>query len=106
ALPFPNGSFEAVASIFVHTDVENYGAVLAEAARVLEPGGRLVHLGLHPCFTGPHSRYVGPEEPPELLHGYREAAWTDDSPAFGEGLRRRVGQYHLPLATLLNAVVA
>jgi SAM-dependent methyltransferase len=104
-LPFLDASFDAVASIFVHTDVEDYSAVLAEAARVLRPRRRLVHLGLHPCFTGPHSRYRGPDEPPELLPGYRDTSWTDDAAGFGEGLRRRVGQTHLPLAELLNALL-
>src|SRR5262249_37995357 len=56
-LPFEDRSFGAVTAVFVHTDIGDYPAVLAEAARVLQPGGRLVHLGLHPCFTGPFSRY-------------------------------------------------
>jgi SAM-dependent methyltransferase len=102
-LPFVDGAFDAVASIFIHTDVDDYAAVLAQAARVLRPGGRLVHLGLHPCFTGPFSRYQGPDEPPQLFPGYRDTGWTDDAPGFGEGLRRIVGSRHLPLAELLNA---
>jgi SAM-dependent methyltransferase len=105
-LPFDDGSFDAVASIFIHTDVDDYAAVLAQAARVLRPGGRLVHVGLHPCFTGPFSRYRGPDEPPLLFPGYRDTGWTDDAPGFGEGLRRIVGSRHLPLADLLNAFAA
>ncbi len=105
-LPFESGSFDAVTSVFVHTDVDAYASVLAEAARVLRPGGRLVHLGLHPCFTGPFSRYQGPDEPPVLFPGYRKTGWTNDAPGFGEGLRRIVGSYHVPLADLLNAFVA
>jgi SAM-dependent methyltransferase len=106
ALPFADGSFEAVTSIFVHTDVDDYRAALREAARVLRPSGQLVHVGLHPCFVGPFSRYQGPEEPPLLFSGYRSTEWTDDAPGFGEGLRRIVGSRHLPLAELLNAHVA
>ena len=52
-LPFPTGSFATVAAIWVTTDVDDLGATLGEAARVLEPGGQLVILGVHPCFNGP-----------------------------------------------------
>jgi len=103
-LPFDGASFDAVASIFVHTDAEDYACILREAARVLRPGGRFVHLGLHPCFVGPFSRYQGPDEPPLLFPGYRDTAWTRDAPGLGEGLRRRIGTRHVPLGHLLNDV--
>ena len=104
-LPFPDALFDAAVSILVHTDVDDYAAVLCEAARVLRPGGRFVHVGLHPCFVGPFSRCRGAGEPPSLFRGYRDASWTDDGPGFGEGLRRIVGSRHLPLADLLNAII-
>jgi SAM-dependent methyltransferase len=103
-LPFPDALFDAAVSILVHTDVDDYAAVLNETARVLRPGGRFVHVGLHPCFVGPFSRCSGAEEPPVLFRGYRDASWTDDGPGFGESLRRIVGSRHLPLADLLNAM--
>jgi SAM-dependent methyltransferase len=105
-LPFEDGRFDAVAAVFVHTDFEDYEAALRESARVLRPGGRLVHIGLHPCFVGPFSRYVGPDQPPELHAGYRDTGWTRDGPGLGQGLRRLVGTRHLPLADLLNATIA
>jgi SAM-dependent methyltransferase len=104
-LPFADRAFDAVVMAFVHTDLDDLDATLAEAARVLARGGRLVHLGIHPCFIGPFARHR-PGEPPVLLPGYRETAWTRDAPAFGEGLRRRVGSRHVPLARLLNVVLA
>ena len=106
SVPFPDGSFDAVASVFLHTDLSDYPLVLRETARVLRAGGRLVHLGLHPCFVGPFSRYQGPDAPPLLFSGYRNTDWTNDAPGFGEGLRRIVGSYHVPLADLQNALVA
>ena len=38
ALPFDDASFDAAASIWTHTDVEDFGALLRETARVLRPG--------------------------------------------------------------------
>jgi SAM-dependent methyltransferase len=44
ALPFPDQSFDAAVAAFVLCSVEDQGAVLAEARRVLRPGGKLVLL--------------------------------------------------------------
>jgi SAM-dependent methyltransferase len=104
-LPFADRTFDAIVMAFVHTDLDDLAGALAEAARVLAPCGRLVHLGIHPCFIGPFARSRA-GEPPQLLPGYRRTAWTRDAPGFGEGLRRRVGSRHVPLAHLLNAVLS
>ena len=102
-LPFADARFDVVASIFTHTDMDDYAAAVREGTRVLAHGGRFVHVGLHPCFAGPFSRYTGEDTPPELFLGYRDSGWTDDAPGLGEGLRRMVGTFHLPLAGLLQA---
>jgi ubiquinone/menaquinone biosynthesis C-methylase UbiE len=44
ALPFPDESFDAAVAAFVLCSVEDQGDVLAEARRVLRPGGKLVLL--------------------------------------------------------------
>jgi len=100
-LPFSARAFDAVVTAFIHTDVSDWVGVLMEAARVLRPGGRLVHVGTHPCFVGPFSRYSSGETP-LLYPGYRETEWTNDGPGLGNGLRRLVGVRHVPLAELLN----
>ena len=58
ALPFADGTFPTVATMWISTDVNDFGAVLAETARVLTPGGRLVFYGVHPCFNGPHVQWL------------------------------------------------
>jgi SAM-dependent methyltransferase len=103
-LPFPAESFDAVVTAFIHTDVDDWAAVVMEAARVLRPGGRMVYLGTHPCFVGPFSRYPG-AEPPVLFEGYRRTERTTEGPGLGDGLWSRVGGRHVPLAALLNAFV-
>jgi SAM-dependent methyltransferase len=106
ALPFEDGSFDAVAAVLVHTDIDGYDLALREVARVLRPGGRFVHVGTHPCFVSPVAR-SSPDGRLELFEGYHESRLVFDSPAFArgaEGLRARAGTWQVPLAALLNAV--
>jgi SAM-dependent methyltransferase len=51
ALPFDDGSFEAVVSLMTHTDLDDPGSAFAEAARVLQSGGRFVYVGPHPASS-------------------------------------------------------
>jgi SAM-dependent methyltransferase len=103
-LPFEDASFDAAVAIWIHTDVDDFPATMREAARVLRPGAPLVCIGAHPCFVGPHSRFVGALGVPELHPGYRVAGRYDEAPGISpEGLRARVGAAHLPLGLFLQA---
>lgn len=51
-LPLADSSVPAVVCLCAHTDLPDYLTVLAEVHRVLRPGGRFVHIGVHPCFVG------------------------------------------------------
>lgn len=100
-LPFADATMDAAISVMVHTDMPAYPAVLHEATRVLHPGGRFVHIGVHPCFCGafadrtdPEAIIVGP--------GYRTHHTTTDSWT-ANGLRDKVGATHWPLPDLLTA---
>jgi demethylmenaquinone methyltransferase/2-methoxy-6-polyprenyl-1,4-benzoquinol methylase len=48
ALPFPDGTFDAVTVSFGLRNIRDYGGALREMARVLRPAGRLVCLELTP----------------------------------------------------------
>ncbi|MFI7488162.1 methyltransferase domain-containing protein [Micromonospora echinaurantiaca] len=102
ALPVADAAVPAAVCVLAHTDVPDYAAVVAEVARVLSPGGRFVHLGVHPCFVG---AFADRSDPARILidGGYAERersfwAWAP------HGVRARVGAWHVPLADLLNAV--
>ncbi len=105
ALPFASCTFPAVAALWISTDVDDFEAVLAEATRVLTPGGPLVFYGAHPCFNGPHSQWM--DDGGVLAHAtYRQAGWHQEAPWWGDNVRRRVGMRHHPLAELLNAFIS
>jgi ubiquinone/menaquinone biosynthesis C-methylase UbiE len=46
-LPFEDASFDAAVSVFTHTDVDDFSAVVREVARVLRPGAPFVYVGVH-----------------------------------------------------------
>jgi hypothetical protein len=82
--------------------VDDFTAVVAEAARVLTPGGLLAFYGVHPCFNGPHSQLM--DDGGILAHPtYRLAGWHQEAPWWGSNIRRRVGMRHHTLPELLNA---
>jgi SAM-dependent methyltransferase len=105
ALPFENATFDAAVSVWTHTDVDDFAAMLAEIARVLRPGAPFVYVGAHPCFVGPHSLFLGAEGVPQLHAGYGPARRYLEAPGVGnpEGLRARVGAVHLPLGAFVQA---
>ena len=90
ALPFADAAFTAVASMWISTDVDDFAAVMAEAARVLTPGGVLVFFGAHPCFNGPHVEWL--EDGGVRAHPtYRQAGWHQRSPWWGSSSARGSG---------------
>ncbi|MET7751800.1 methyltransferase domain-containing protein [Micromonospora sp. NPDC005367] len=101
-LPVADASVPAVTCVLGHTDLPDYPAVVAEAARVLTPGGRFVHVGVHPCFVGAFADRSDP------ARAVVDSRYADRERTFGgwnpNGVRARVGAWHVPLADLLNAV--
>jgi SAM-dependent methyltransferase len=102
-LPFDDASFDAAVSIWTHTDVEDFRPIVDEAVRVLRPRAPFLYIGAHPCFVGPHSRFIAAEGVPTLHEGYRRTERYDGGPAIGpDGLRARVGATHLPLGLFIQ----
>ena len=100
-LPVAGGCVRAVVAVMVHTDMPGYPQVVREAARVLRPGGVLVHVGVHPCFCGGFADRGEPAAVvirPGYLDGHwTKASWTD------QGVRDKVGATHFPLPVLFQA---
>ena len=106
SLPFAAGSFDAAFSLFTHTDVDDFAAVLRETLRVLRPGAPFVYVGNHPCFVGATQEHVD-SGVPHMHAGYRRAGRWEAADAPGtvaEGWRARLGSFvHLPLGPFLDA---
>jgi SAM-dependent methyltransferase len=90
--------------VLAHTDLPDYAAVLREAARVLAPGGRFVHVGVHPCFCGGFADRTDPAAV-VIRPGYVDSSWTTDSWT-DQGIRDKVGATHVPLSELLTDTLA
>ncbi|HEX6737207.1 MAG TPA: class I SAM-dependent methyltransferase, partial [Vicinamibacteria bacterium] len=80
-LPFGEGRFDLVVAALLLSFVGDAGAVLAEAARVLRPGGWLLVSDLHPVasergwsrsFEGPRGQRLRIEAPPPSAAALRE----------------------------------
>jgi hypothetical protein len=84
-----------------HTDMPGYPAVLREVARVLEPGGIFVHIGVHPCFCGGFADHTDGAAI-VIRPGYLDGGWTTDSWT-DQGIRDKVGAVHRPLPEFLHA---
>jgi SAM-dependent methyltransferase len=106
-LPLPDASMPVVVMTYIHTDVDDFAAVIGEAARVLRPGGRLVYLGVHPCFVGAFADRAN--EPQErgfpVAPGYGDEHLQRD-PTGRFPMRSRVGARNLTLTTFLGAFLA
>jgi SAM-dependent methyltransferase len=82
-LPFPDSTFDLIVLGLVAEHLGDLGAVLAEAARVAVPGGRLLLSALHPDRTaaGQRARFIDP----------------------ATGLRRQIATIHREVADYLGA---
>ncbi len=104
ALPFDDTSFDAVISMWTHTDIDDFGAAIREIARVLRSGGPFVYVGGHPCFVGPHAVFAGARGVPELHGGYLNGGRYSHAPGVvPDGLRAKVGAVHRQLGELVQA---
>ena len=110
SLPISSATVDAAIGVMIHSDVPAFAEVVAEVKRVLRPGGRFLHVGVHPCFIGDFADRSDPMAA-VISEGYLDEGWTPAiDPTAGEvgtngQVRNKVGAAHSTLSTLLNTII-
>lgn len=117
-LPFADASFDFATAFMSLHDIPELERVLAEAFRVLAPGGFLQFSILHPCFNPPHRKNCRDEDKvtyaievgdyfidargriDEWIFGAAPKAVSDRLPKF------KVPRFHRPLGEWFNLLIA
>ena len=105
-LPVRDESVPVAVGLYFHTDLEDFAAVTREAARCLQPGGRFIYAGLHPCFIGPFVDRTteGDDRRLSFAPGYGRVGWANRGSGDGTGCGGRVGFHHKTLASFIGAI--
>jgi len=118
ALPFANESFDFATAFMSLMDMPEQHRVLAEARRVLKPGGFLQFSILHPCFSPPYRKVLRESDGTVRaieVGGYFGAVQGDvETWRFGTAPEHekakvepfRVPRFHRTLSEWLNLIVA
>lgn len=100
------GAFDAAAFLLSIQDINPLAAAIAEAARLLRPGGRLGLVMLHPCFRIPRQSGWGWDEGRGLKYRRLDSylsALAVPMQEHGQGTTR---SYHRPLGDYVAALNA
>lgn len=77
-LPFEDGAFDLVVAFMSLQDMDDPDGAMAEAARVLEPGGRLCLAVVHPLASAGRFDGEEPSSPFVIESSYLERSWYTD----------------------------
>jgi ubiquinone/menaquinone biosynthesis C-methylase UbiE len=101
ALPLVDGEADLVVAFMSLQDVDDVGSAIREAARVLEPRGRMCLAVLHPVFSAGEIQGEEPDAPFVIAGSYLDA-FREDSPMIGVSFT--VTTFHRPLETYFRAL--
>jgi SAM-dependent methyltransferase len=99
-LPIASGLVPLAYSTFVSSDLDDFGAAVSEAFRVLRPGGRYISVCVHPCLNSGYSD-LQPDGSVVVRAGYEVTRYQPKSD-FQTTIRSHVGAWHRPLAETVN----
>ena len=107
ALPFRDGSFDAVVACLVFEHIVDVDDAIAEVGRVLAAGGRFLFFLNHPLLQTPNSGWIDDQmlDPPEQY--WRIGAYLDESVRIEEVAKGvHLPYVHRPLSRYVNALAA
>ncbi len=105
ALPFEDGEFDLVLAFMSLQDVDDYGRAIAEAARVLAPGGALCIAIVHPFNSAGRFTEATAESPFVVTGSYLDSSYYADS-VVRDGLEIEFVSQHRPLEAYCEAIAA
>ncbi|MBD0329840.1 MAG: class I SAM-dependent methyltransferase [Thermoleophilia bacterium] len=105
ALPFADATFDLVAAFMSLQDMDDLDGAVAEAARVLEHGGRLCFNVLHPIAEAGRFDSREPDSPFTVRGSYYECARVDDL-LERDGFRLSLSRLRRPLEAYARALEA
>ena len=103
ALPFPDAAFDLVVAHNVLMDVEDMPRAVAEAARVLAPGGRLCVAVTHPFADAGRWEGDGDDAPFVVRGSYLDPGWREDR-IVRDGLGMTFAGHTFPLSAYGDAL--
>lgn len=105
ALPFARATFDLVVAFMTLQDMDDMRGAVAEAARVLEPGGRLCLAVVHPLNAGGRFATDADDAPFVMDGDYFDRRLYSDS-FERDGLRMTFHQHHWTLEDYFTALEA
>jgi SAM-dependent methyltransferase len=102
-LPFDDSSFDLVVAFMSLQDIELFERAIAEAERVLEPGGRLCLAVVHPFSSA--GRFEGEEQDsPFVVRGSYLSRFLYEDRIEREGLEMTFVSEHRPIEAYVDAL--
>jgi SAM-dependent methyltransferase len=102
-IPLRNASFDLVIAFMSLQDVEAFEAAIAEAARVLQPGGRLCLAIVHPFGSAGSFEGEQADSPFVVRGSYLDRFYYQDDLARG-GIELTIVSAHRPLHAYVDAL--
>ena len=102
-LPFEDASFDLTVAFMSLQDIDDLEGALAEAARVLEPGGRLCLAIVHPFNSAGRFEGDDPDSPFVVAGSYLERSYYADN-IVRDGLEMTFVSEHRPIQAYVDAL--
>jgi SAM-dependent methyltransferase len=102
-LPFLTASFDLCISYIALVDIQDYRRAIAEMARVLKPGGRVIFSNLQPYATANMNGWIKDADGKKLYFPIDN--YTAERTLIGRWRGIEVAQYHRPLGVIMQAFI-
>ncbi len=102
-LPFPAASFDVCISYIALVDIQDFRRAIAEMARVLKHGGRVIFSNLQPYATANMNGWTKDADGKKLYFPIDN--YTTERTLIGRWRGIEVAQYHRPLGMIMRAFI-